>query len=330
MVIFLYGKDTYNSRQRLNFLKNRFIKKFGQNKNLSISNLDANKIDPREINKYLFSRGLFTNKKLIIINHPFSPYNKNKVKLEALAQNLIKPVKNIAKKSPQDSNILIFWDQDIIQKDLDKNQKKLFNFLKNLNHTKKFKPFSSNETKTWIQKRVYSLNKEITPKAVFLLEQIYQNNLYALKNEIEKIVHSNLTENKITEEKIKELILKNPQQSIWDLIDAVGQKNKPKALTLLKQTLDQGTSIDYIIAMLGYQYRLLLKVKSFQDNNNNENMAKALSIHPYPLKKALKASKDYNLSEIKKIYIQLTNIDLIRKKTVANPEILLDLLIIKS
>ena len=68
MVIFLYGKDTYRSKKRLKFLTNRFIKKYGQNNNLNISKLQGQEIKPQEINKYLFSRGLFSNKKLIIIN----------------------------------------------------------------------------------------------------------------------------------------------------------------------------------------------------------------------------------------------------------------------
>ncbi len=334
MVIFLYGPDIYRSKNRLNFLKQKFKKKYGQEKNLSISHLNPKKIKPEEINKYFFSQGLFTKKKLIIISSLFSPLNKrNNKKLNTLAKKLLNPVKQAAKKSAQDSNIIIFWDRNIKQKNLTQSQKKLFKYLKKLKHATKFKLLTNTKTKDWIKKRVKKQNAKITPKASQLLIDIYGNDLYALDNEIKKLSSFNLKNKLIDQKLINNLILANPKQEIWDLTDAVGDKNQKRALTLLENALNQGADINYIISMLGYQYRLILKIKSFQKNHSTKQVKKianTLSIHPYPCKKALKSSQKYNLKEIKKIYAQLTNIDFLSKKSNVKAKNLLSLLIIKN
>src|SRR6056297_3534239 len=187
MVIFLYGKNTYRSKDRLIFLKDSFIKKYGQNNNLNISILEANNIRPQEINKYFFSRGLFANKKLIIIKSIFNPYNKKTKDIDNLCKEILKPIKDIAKKPPEESNIIIIWDREVKQTDLSQNQKKLFKFLKTLENSTQYKPLSDNQIRAWIKKTAQKRSKNISPKAISLLTDIYDNDLHALNNEIIKI-----------------------------------------------------------------------------------------------------------------------------------------------
>jgi len=84
--------------------------------------------------------------------------------------------------------------------------------------------------------------------------------------------------------------------------------------------------------MLARQYKIILKVKFGIRNQplSSARLAKMLGLHPFVCQKALRQEKNYSLIQLKKIYRELLKIDLLRKTTRIEPEVLLDLLIVKN
>ncbi len=70
MLIFLYGQDTYRSRQKLNGIIEQYkkIHKSG----LNLKYFDGQKIDFQDIKDEIQSISMFEEKKLMVLENPFS------------------------------------------------------------------------------------------------------------------------------------------------------------------------------------------------------------------------------------------------------------------
>ncbi|MDA2922049.1 DNA polymerase III subunit delta [Patescibacteria group bacterium AH-259-L07] len=343
MVIFLYGPDTYRSKQKLSALKQKF--KYQKDKQgLSIAELSASAIDVDMLRKTVLSSGLFSQKRLTIIKGLFASLKK-KEHIDALIQEAANIVRHIgdpparlakasAKRAGEASNILIFFDEEIDQKKLTNSQKQLYNALKNTKYAQEFKQLAPYQTKAWITKQIEKNNMSIDARAVDLLFDICGNNLWELNNELDKIIAALYkSQSTIRIKDIQKLVLVKTEQDIFKLVDAIGHKNKPLALKLLSDQLKGGASIDYLISMLAHQYRTILRIKTYIQKSNTTNsyaIARALSLHPFVGKKGLDQEKNYTLEELKKTYRKLLEIDFIRKTRSINPETLLDVLIATS
>ncbi|MGB9680898.1 MAG: DNA polymerase III subunit delta, partial [Minisyncoccia bacterium] len=119
----------------------------------------------------------------------------------------------------------------------------------------------------------------------------------------------------------------------WWLVDAIGEKNKKRALKLLSDQIKLGLPWGELFGMIVRQYRILLQIKDIigqQKNADYIQVAKKLNLHPFVVKKATKQARNYSLLELKQIYQQLLEIDTKIKTTPVEPEVLTDLLIIKN
>ena len=67
MIILLYGKDTYRSKQRLNELKQEFKNESGINERF----LDAKNLTFEELKNEVLGLSFFNEKKLIIVENVF-------------------------------------------------------------------------------------------------------------------------------------------------------------------------------------------------------------------------------------------------------------------
>ena len=143
----------------------------------------------------------------------------------------------------------------------------------------------------------------------------------AIENELNKLLFLKERKRLIKAEEVEKLILKT-NQKIFKLIDAVGNKEKKTALKLLNEQVEAGIGIENILSLLIRQYSLILRLKI--------SPKKRMSVHPYVLQKALEEETKYSLEKIKKIYSELLKIDFLRKTRPIDPQILLNLLIVKT
>ena len=334
MIGFLYGPDTYQSKQRLASLKKEFIRQKDQ-KGLSVSIIQAPNLTLDELRKAFLSTSLFTQKRLLIIEELLSGRLQKKDLEEK--EELFKEIIRIIKKTRQSKdNSLVFWDEEINEKQLNSSQKRLYQLLKKEKYSEEFKQLKGFELKKWIKKQVSQQNMQIENQALDLLINIYGNNLWFLKNELDKLIAWQLSSEqpkKICFSDAQNLTLPKIEQDIWRLIDALGQRNKIQALKILSDQFKQGADISKIISLLAHQYRTILRIKSYLKTHrvlNQYQVAKALSLHPFVCQKGLAQEKNYTLGELKKTYQQLLKIDLLRKTRRIDSEALLDLLIVRS
>lgn len=332
MIAFFYGTDTFRSKKKLIEFKKEFIKR-RDDKGFNIVNFEGQKIDLEKLRKSILSDGLFSEKRLIIIKNIFYLGDKE---LSDQEKQIFKEIINCLKKiKEKNNNIIVFWDEKIEEKKLNVWQKKIFKILTKEKYAQEFKLLKKLDLEKWIQEKVKIEKVKIEKRAISSLINKYGSNLWLLNNELEKLIalKKNSSDKIITLNDIIENLFPLLEENIWLLTDALGQKDKSTAIKILSDLIKQNIGIDKIVPVLAHQYRTLLRIKSYSQNNPQKNyyqISQEISVHPYACKKALSQIKKYSLLELKKIYQSLLRIDLLRKTKKIDSQVLINLLIVKS
>jgi DNA polymerase III delta subunit len=123
MIIFLYGEDTFRSRQKLIELKEKFLREVDRTGN-SLITLDGDSINMEKLNESIATPSLFARKRMVIIERILG--HKSKILLDQILEYLKNNFSSEKGKNENDANIIIF--RDVIAEE--KGAKiKLFDFL---------------------------------------------------------------------------------------------------------------------------------------------------------------------------------------------------------
>lgn len=144
-----------------------------------------------------------------------------------------------------------------------------------------------------------------------------------MSNEINKLCTYKFKGN-ITKEDINLLVIEKINENIFNLVDAIGNKNKKLALKLIDDQLEINNSANYLLTMIIRQFRILLQIKDLSLKNENFSQ---LKLHPFVIQKASSQANKYSFDQLKNIYRQLLEIDIQLKTSQINPKILFDLFI---
>jgi DNA polymerase-3 subunit delta len=184
------------------------------------------------------------------------------------------------------------------------------------------------ELPSWIQQRARARKVNIEPRAVQLLAGYVGGNLRQLDNELEKL-SLYAGQRPITAEDVDLMVSDASEAMIWNLTDALSQRNPAKAMQSL-QALRRGDAHPiYLLTMIARQYRVILKVKDAMRGHagaNEYDIAKVVRESPYPVKKAMQQAGSYSFTELVDLMDRLVVADH-AMKTGADPETEIDLLI---
>jgi len=305
MIFLLHGSESFRRQKKSQELKNKYIDKLdplGQ----SLSILDGAKLSAKNLSDSLSSGSLFTKKRMVVIENIFE--NKQ----ESLFSILVELIK---KNEGDDDNIIIF-NEDLIKKTaLQAGAKKLLNYLLKQPYVQEFKNLNNFQLSLFVKEIINEKKAKINNSALNLLILKIGNNLYRLNNETNKLIAA-ANGQEISNILVEELIKGETEENIFALTDALGAKNKALALRLLEEQLDAGLSLQYILAMLQRQIRIILSIKYLKSGNNlsDNQIVHSLKLHPFVIKKALQQSNNFSLTELKNYWQNLLDIDLDNKK----------------
>lgn len=181
----------------------------------------------------------------------------------------------------------------------------------------------------WIRQRVSERGGRIESQAVQLLASSVGNNLNLMENEIEKLVLYKGTGESITTEDVERLCPTVAEASIFDLVDALGNRDGRQAALLLQKKTNEGSDPFYLFAMFVRQFRLLIQVKELADADQRPPaIARKLSLHPFVAGKLYQQSQRFSLSQLEQIYAHLLEIDVGVKTGRTDMPAALDLLVV--
>ncbi|OGF30338.1 DNA polymerase III subunit delta [Candidatus Falkowbacteria bacterium RIFOXYD2_FULL_35_9] len=304
--IFLwYGQNNFDLQQTMQQWMSLFEKKYS---GFNIVRLDVDEKQVKgkfvtDLKTALQVDSLFGANKLIIVKNLLIPANLKEEVEELLFSSLEKI---------SDSFFLIF-----VQDKKPDARSKVFKFLKSLEKTnlveiKEFlapRPFELNN---WILKRVEYYKGKIENKAVEMMSALVGPDLWLLDSEIQKLI-AYAEDGMISADDVKKMVKGKYNEDIFQLMDAISQKNKVKAWKLIRDQLDSGANEIYLFTMLVRQFRLLRQIKIFVTEkkvSDSQIIARELKIHPFVVQKILGQVSSFSLDQLKEIYRQLLEFEI--------------------
>jgi len=308
MIIFLYGEDTYRSKQKLDEIVQHYkkIHKSG----LNLTYINAERDDFKNLVDSFKIVSMFSEKKLMILKNVFSAKNFQEGLLKEI--NKFKETKDI---------IVIFEEEKIDERN------KLFKTLKKEAKSQEFDLLKGAPLLNWIKNEFKKNNAKIDFGVEGIILNHIGNNLWQIQNEIKKL--SDFKAGKmIKKEDIDLLVRPKVETDIFKTIDAIASKNKKQAFSFLHKHLENGDNILYLLSMIAFQFKNLLIIKDLIEKQKPYSViAKKSGLHPFVVKKSYYLCNQFSFSELKKIYQKIFQADLDIKTGKIEPETALDLLV---
>lgn len=181
----------------------------------------------------------------------------------------------------------------------------------------------------WITARARTLDVKIAPEATALLANFIGNQLRLLANELQKLATYVGPGGTITVQEVRTLSAQVQEARIFDLTDALAQKNRKQALNILHDLLADGEAPLKLIGLITSQVRTLLLVKELaQKGMRGGQVASTLGIAPFVAEKALRQVHNFSTAQLEHTYRQLLDTDAALKRSRLEPEMALDLLVV--
>ncbi len=195
-------------------------------------------------------------------------------------------------------------------------RKKFFSSLGKNNALVDHSPPYENEMPKWIKWIAKKKNVSISAEAVRCLVDIVGNDLGSIENEIEKASIYLGDRQTIELEDIEAVTVDVKEITIFQFIDAIGNKDLAASLKKLNKIMDSGMSPLLIISMIARQMRLIwVGIDTLKKGGTDSDLRKKVRLPTGAFRNYRRQLKLFKEAEIKKAFNDLTELDLKFKST---------------
>ncbi len=161
----------------------------------------------------------------------------------------------------------------------------------------------------WINGYLAEKGFSIIPKATSMLVEFLGNNLSNIANELDKLIILITDTKTITDNHIEENIGISKDFNIFELLNALGQKNSYKSFFIASQFAKNSKEHSFVmtVTMLAQYFSRLLIYHSEKEKTDRNALAAKLGVNTYFLKDYSNAAKLYPVSKL------IDNISLLRE-----------------
>jgi len=238
--------------------------------------------------------------------------------------------------NPDPSTVIVFTAAASDKRTRDKtlaaalDQRKAFNkSLLQRAQVVELKKLDARQAVTWLSKRAESGGKTMEKDAARYLVTHAGTNLWTLQNELEKAIAYTGDREKITRQDLLALVGDIHTDSIFDLTDAVGERDLDKALGIMKNILAHGATHLSVLGMLARQFRLIWQAQSLaQSGIPSSGMPRSLGVHPFVMKKLVSQSRKFTERELASCFKKMSALDRRWKRMDTRPGLLLENLLL--
>jgi DNA polymerase-3 subunit delta len=182
-----------------------------------------------------------------------------------------------------------------------------------------------------IQELVRERGKQIEKPAVEILVDLAGGETLGLEQEIDKVVLYVGDRERITREDALEAVADIKEANVFEFTDAVGACDVEAALRSLRRMREQGHEALMILGMLLRHFRLIWKIKEYQDRGEPPaRIAKLTRLNEWILKNNyLPQLKKFSAADTGRITRALADLDMKLKSTRGEKDIIFERVIVK-
>lgn len=303
-LIYLYGEEAFLLDESLNLLIAAVVDDSARDFNLQV--VSAKDVDPTSLMDTARTFPVFASRRMIVVKQA---QQLNAAQLELLSHYIADPV---------DECCLVF-SADKIDK-----RKKFFQTFKKKGELVEFKPLYANKIPAFVRDRVRQLDKQFSEDGLELFCKRVGTNLSEIVTELNK-VSSYCGEVRLIDAPDVAAVVSDARiDSVFDLTDAIGEKDLSRTLVLLERLQEEGEPPLKILAMITRHFRQLWKTRSLLDQHaSQQDIARTVKINPYFIQQIVRQSKKFELSHYPRAFELFIRLDLALKSSGAHPQALL-------
>ncbi|MCB9438152.1 MAG: DNA polymerase III subunit delta [Anaerolineales bacterium] len=310
----LHGDDEYSIKAQVSSFK----QKMGDD--LNINEYDGAKTSPQEVVAVAQAMPFLSDRRLVIVYGMLGALGSSKAK--SAKENLHYLVDNLP--HLPESARLVFVEYQTL------SDNHAVVKLVQTEPSGYIKAFSAPKNPTaWIQKRVGEYGVKTEPRAVAALAAVVDGDLRRADNELYKLAAYVGQGGTITEREVALLTPYVPESNVFEMVDAMGQRDGKTAMGLLHKLLENDRQDPMaVFGMIIRQFRLLVQARELIDGGANaKGVSQALGIHSFVAEKVSKQARGFSQAQLDRIYQNLLTTDQGVKTGKVSIEVALDLLI---
>ena len=197
----------------------------------------------------------------------------------------------------------------LVAAELDR-RKKLYKTMQSKGCIVEFSKLKGVELERWVEAFAHRRGYRLLPRMTKKIIHMVGSDLQALVAELEKLFLFTEQKGQIPEEAIDDLVQNSRQHGIFELIDAIGSRNRASALLSLANLLGMGEYPLFIVTMMARHSRQILVAKEcIQRGMNSRETGKAAQIPPFILDKFIRQAKAIDTETVKRMHRGLHEID---------------------
>ena len=201
--------------------------------------------------------------------------------------------------SPNESTIFIFNESSI-----DKRSK-LFKAVQSKGYVAEFGVQDENTLKRWIAGVLAREGKKITENTVQLLISKTGTDMDNIHMELEKLICYSMGREVITNEDVEAICTTRISNHIFDMINAIAERQKSRALTLYYDLLALKEPPMRILFLIARQCNILLQVKELKSKgHDNKTIASKIGVPPFIVQKHINQAAKFKTSSLQRAVTQ--------------------------
>lgn len=276
-IYLLYGDESYLKRQYRDKLKKALIAE-GDAMNLSV--FSGKDINPGEVIDLAETMPFFADRRLIII--------EGSGLFKSGSEELAEYMKGIAQTA-----CLIFVEDEVDRRG------RMYKSVKAAGRAVEFPRQGEKVLETWILGRLKRENKKITQPVMQQFLNAVGNDMEYIDKELEKLLCYCMGRDVVTGEDVEAVCVQQAQNKIFDMINAIGEKNQKRALELYYDLLALREPPMRILFLIARQFRILLLVKELSAKGfDNKAIAEKAGIPPFAVQRNRAQARGFELGQL--------------------------------
>lgn len=268
-VYLLYGTEEYLKKQYKNKLKSAIC----GDDTMNYSYFEGKDCVAKEIIGIAETMPFFADRRLVIMEHTGFFKSAN--------DEINEYIGNIS-----ESTCMVF-----VENEVDKRSK-LFKKVKEVGYVCEMAEQNQAALEKWIAGILGQNGKKITKNTVELFLSCVGSDMENISKELEKLICYCLDRDVVTDEDINAVCSVQISSRIFDMIDAMANKNRKKALALYYDLIAMKEPPMRILFMLSRQFNIMLQVYELSERGtDNGTIAQKAAVQPFIVGKILKQLK---------------------------------------
>ena len=307
-IYLLYGEEGYLKKQ----YKERFVKAMvAEGDTMNYAYYEGRNTDVKQVIDLAETMPFFAERRLIVFENT------------GFFKNAGAELADYIKEMPE-TTYFIF-----VENEVDKRSK-LYKAVKSKGHIVELSAQDEGTLKRWIQGIIRGEKKQMADSVILYFLGKVGTDMENIRKELEKLVCYALDRETITKEDVDAVCVTQISNHIFDMVNAVADKDQRRALDLYYDLLALKEPPMRILFLMIRQYRILFQVKALlQQGYGKKEIASKAGLHPFAAGKYMEQAKRFRIQELRAVMEDGADIEQRVKTGLLTDNLAVELFIVK-